>query len=611
MPTAIRQAAAGTSISGSIGDVTTAASNAIEANSQIFIIALAAIAAVALVVGYLTVRKTAAAIWQSHQNARATRAQQRATDTEAAQAARAAAKSAGPLAALGILGSWVSLYGLFGFATDTGELPVVLAIAFCAIFDIAELGCFTLLYLAAGRVSRWTPAMRKTRRMAWGLVAASATMNYLHAPGGFAGAVALAAVPVISAKLFEHGLDRMLEANAGHDEQITPGPVRLIQLLWLHAWAALFARLGLDATSINGQVPAEARIRRAATVLTDLGRRLDAQDEINRLDGARWRKGRAATSVNRARARAQTAIDAAGVATDQAASLSLARHLVARGRAADLARMDVTNPMAVLTLLEELAITPTAEALEAGAHAALADQAAQDALKTAEDAEQRRLAAEQARDQAQADADNARQEQRDAEQERRTAEQARDTATAQAQTARRTAAEEEAAAQAAHEARRNAEHQQRTAEQAAQAARERAEADQAQAQEASEERRATEAALSIARQQVLAAANGEDDPNIAETWKSTDKQQAWQEYQRLAREHSRDPKAPEIHEAIHEAVHIGTVRGWLPEFRRLFLIDVARRSQAAATPPTGLTIHDLTNHNDHGAAQALREPANA
>ncbi len=98
-------------------------------------------------------------------------------------------------------------------------------------------------------------------------------------------------------------------------------------------------------------------------------------------------RDRAEKRVNRATARAQRAIDSAGIADDNIASLSLARNLVARGRVSDLALMDVTDPTAVLALLDELAITPSAEAAHAGARAALAEEAAVRAITKQEAAE--------------------------------------------------------------------------------------------------------------------------------------------------------------------------------------------------------------------------------
>ncbi len=172
-----------------------------------------------------------------------------------------------------MLGAGVSLYGLWGFAADTAQLPLLFRIGFIAVWDVAELTSFFYLYRAARVEGTWTPSMLKTRTMAWRLVAGSAAMNFFHAPGGLLGAITLAAIPVVSAKLVEHGLERMLETNAGKEVLApNPGPVRLVQLCWLHLWSRVFASLGLDAGSADGRVPAEARVRRAAARINDLAR---------------------------------------------------------------------------------------------------------------------------------------------------------------------------------------------------------------------------------------------------------------------------------------------------------------------------------------------------
>ena len=293
---------------------------------------------------------------------------------------------AGPLALLGLGGACVSLYGLYGFARQSADLPLPLAGGFMMIFDVAEITCFMSLYRAAGKSNKWTPSMRRKRRMAWVLVGCSSAMNAAHAPHHWLAELVLAAVPVVSARLIEHELDSRLEANAGADTgSANPGPVRLVQLLWLHLWARIFAKLGLDADSVDGQVPQQTRIKWAANVVAQLGRALDRVDELaddpKVRDGERQKAKRRLESL---RSRAEAAVDAASVADDPAAMLAMTRHLVTRGRVGDLARMDKSAPLAIMALMEELAIVPGAEALEAGARAI--------------QAEQERKAAEEARD---------------------------------------------------------------------------------------------------------------------------------------------------------------------------------------------------------------------
>ncbi|WP_435137760.1 hypothetical protein [Actinacidiphila sp. bgisy144] len=647
----------------------------------------AAVFVTGAVLVYLTVHQAAAALWRARARARAGRRQ---VERETGRAVRSTLADAGPLAVLGACGMAVSLYGLWGFARDTAELPLPLRIAFCAIFDVAELVCFVSLYRAALESKVWTPSMRRTRRMAWTLVAASAAMNAAHAPGGRISMVVLAAVPVVSARLVEHGLDQKLEANAGDEEaEAKPGPVRLVQLGWLHGWARIFAAFGLDAGSVDGQVPAEARIRRAAGLVYELGQALDRCDELAQDPKTKRReRGQAVERVEQLRARAQAAIDSAGVATDTAAALTMARYLVARGRVGDLARMDVTNPMGVLTLLEDLAITPSADAIKAGARAAVAEkaaQAAEDARREAEDARQEaERAAEEARARAAAEAKAAEERTAAAETARTEAEAARARAVAETEAAEERAATAARAAQAAEDARREAEDARQEAERAARTLREdagastealdaaeravreaetarqqaadearrrveearaaslaqrgaedarrraeqraeeaagqlrqlqdaaaaveaahrrqaveldqltaarqtaeqetaeaaaRAQDERAAARQAAEDRRAAETALTAAQAQILALMTGEVEPHTGDEWKSPEKAAGWELYRRTVRESGSEPSATELHQATGEAVHIGTVRSWIGDFRQRLAGEAVEASQ--------------------------------
>ncbi|MEV0012720.1 DUF2637 domain-containing protein, partial [Streptomyces sp. NPDC047973] len=290
-----------------------------------------------------------------------------------AREVRQTVAAAGPLAILGACGMVLSLYGLYGFATENMQLGPVFAIPIMAIFDLAEVTCFVSLYRSASVEQGWTRPMRRTRRMAWGLVAASAAMNAAHAPGNALAMAVFAAVPAISAKLIEFELDKQMAANAeGPGNDGGPGLVRLVQLAYTHAWAGIFARLGFDADSADGLIHQDARLRRAARQIHNLRGALTAQDDI-RPTASTWRKKRARKAVERRQARAELAIDVAGIAGDVPAQLTLARNLVTRGRVADLARMDVRNPQAIMTTLEELAIVPSVKAIEAGAKAAEAE----------------------------------------------------------------------------------------------------------------------------------------------------------------------------------------------------------------------------------------------
>ncbi|WP_328643918.1 hypothetical protein [Streptomyces canus] len=321
-------------------------------------------------------------------------------------AVRKTAAAAGPLAFLGACGMLVSLYGLYGFATVNMQLPVPFAIPFMAIWDIAEATCFVSLYRSALVENRWTRPMRQTRRTAWALVAASAAMNAAHAPGNGIAMAAFAAVPVVSAKLIEHELDKLLAANADEEEeQVTPGFVRLFQVGYVHVWAEIFARLQLDATTRDGIVHQEARIRRAARKVHELGRALDAEAKAKATNEGEGRKAKrdqaralekAGAAVEEARREAESAIDVAQIAGDTPAQLMLARHLTLRGRVDDLARTDKSDPMAMVGLLEDLSIVPSAAAIEEGARAAMAKKERQEAEAARDAALAQQAEAEQA-----------------------------------------------------------------------------------------------------------------------------------------------------------------------------------------------------------------------
>ncbi|MFI9041632.1 hypothetical protein [Streptomyces sp. NPDC053726] len=286
--------------------------------------------------------------------------------------ARQTVAAAGPLAVLGACGMVLSLYGLYGFATVDMELEPYWAIPIMAIFDVAEVTCFVSLYRSAAVESSWTRPMRQTRRMAWLLVAASSAMNAAHAPGNFKATVVFAAVPVVSAKLIEFELDKRMIANAVDDshEGANPGLVRLVQIAYIRAWASVFAALGWDATAKDGLIHHEARIRKSAKKLHQLRSALERKDVAQ---GGR-KEAAATRRVETLKCRAERAIDVAGVAGDTPAQLTLARVFATRGRVVDLAQMDVRDPMAMVRLLEELAIVPSAEAIAAGAAAAEAMQ---------------------------------------------------------------------------------------------------------------------------------------------------------------------------------------------------------------------------------------------
>ncbi|MFE5137859.1 hypothetical protein ACFRDV_09280 [Streptomyces fagopyri] len=290
----------------------------------------------------------------------------------------------GPQAVVALGGVAVSVHGLWGFATDTSALPASLAVGLIAVFDAAEMTLLVMMYRSADPEAGWTPQLRLMHRTAWMLVSFSAAMNAVHAPNWWSRPV-LAAVPALAAWLIELQLrSKLHHLKPGQDDDNgRPGPARLVALLWQHAWAELFALLGLDARTSSSAIARAALVQRAALRVYRL--RLA-------LDGGRPRR------VRRWRRKAQKALDRADVATDRDQALALARRLAALTRADDVATLDYRRPGDVLRLIEDLAVTP---AVERETAATLAEQA-EDARQRASDelgaahSELERVRAEQA-----------------------------------------------------------------------------------------------------------------------------------------------------------------------------------------------------------------------
>ncbi|MFF1323870.1 DUF2637 domain-containing protein [Streptomyces chartreusis] len=300
----------------------------------------------------------------------------------------------GPQAIVALGGVAVSVHGLWGFATQTSGLPTELAVAFISVFDAAEMTLLVMMYRAADPEQGWTRDLRLMHRTAWVLVAFSAAMNAVHAPNWWARPV-LAAVPALAAWLIELQLrSKLHHVKPGQDDDARPGPARLVALLWQHAWAELFALLGLDARTSSSAIARAALVQRAALRVYRL--RLALETGKTRRVGRRRRK-------------AQKALDRADVAVDSDQALALARRLATLTGADTFATLDYRQPEAVLTLIENLAITPAVQRQEAST---LTEQA-QDALQRAEAARQEAEDARQRAEAARQDEQQARQRAQD------------------------------------------------------------------------------------------------------------------------------------------------------------------------------------------------------
>ncbi|MFI9026930.1 hypothetical protein [Streptomyces sp. NPDC053560] len=519
----------------------------------------------------------------------------------------------GPQAVVALGGVAVSVYGLWGFATETVHLPIPLAVAFISVFDAAEMTLLVMLYRTADPEVGWTRELRLMHRTAWTLVGFSGAMNAVHAPNWWARPV-LAAVPALAAWLIELQLRSKLHTpDRDEEEDVRPGPARLVALLWQHAWSGLFALLGLDARTSSSAIARAALAQRAALRVYRLRLALAAPTP----DRARaLRRGQ--RRIVRLRGKAQKALDRADVATDREQSLALVRRLAALTRAEEVARLDYSDTTAVLTLIEDLAVTPGVQRLEAS-------QLAQRAEEERERAEAARQEAERARQEAEAARQRAEEELTAAREELQRVQEATDAARENQDD---TAAEIEAARQRAEAARQEEQTARQRAEGIVAAAREEAGRVQRDAQQAltglrdatTEQRerlqeltglvelaeghaRDSQSQLQQVRQEIQEASLLRDrlrgdlaalDPQAPDAatsgeeqvWKSAAKQEGWEHYlHTLTTSQGREePTAAEL--ADRFGVDGGNARNWLRDFRAARAAQLAARQPRAAAHPT-------------------------
>jgi len=232
----------------------------------------------------------------------------------------------------------ISAQGLAGFARDNmglhGAWPYLLFLA----LDGAAGVCAVLLTRRAARAESGLAP----RLAVWGMVAASASFNFTHAPRRPAAPEAFGLMPVIAAMLFEFTL-RELQLRAGRADR------RLAALRWLHPAERVRVQLRLAA---DDHISAEAATRRvridlAARRLYQLRRALLAQGRAARPEGM------AARRVRLAEHRAHAALIRAGFA-DQATAVQVLRQVQVFTRTQDLARLDYTTAEAAQAAIAAL-----------------------------------------------------------------------------------------------------------------------------------------------------------------------------------------------------------------------------------------------------------------
>ncbi|MCG0065961.1 hypothetical protein L0F81_22135 [Streptomyces tricolor] len=288
----------------------------------------------------------------------------------------------------------VSLYGLWGFATGTLNLPTLFAVGFVSMFDVLELRLFSLMYKSADPSKGWTPQLRLLQATAWGFVAASAIANIAHAPNAIA-APFMALMPIGAAWVIELDLRRALagkEAEERPQQGTKPGPFRLAGLLWRRLWAWGFRKAGLDVNDRADEMVRRARARDAADASYELRKALQEKAQLEAVVGsAPLTRGRGKVSeeqkrldtLNRAlerkiRPKAQAALELADT-QDPEQGLQLMQRMAWLTRADDVALLDYGPDSRAMELLEELNIAANADFVKSRKRAQEADQRAAEA----------------------------------------------------------------------------------------------------------------------------------------------------------------------------------------------------------------------------------------
>ncbi|MEU4199052.1 DUF2637 domain-containing protein [Streptomyces sp. NPDC026294] len=528
----------------------------------------------------------------------------------------------GPQAVVALGGVAVSIHGLWGFATETVHLPEPLAVAFICVFDAAEMVLLVMLYRAADPEVGWTRELRLMHRTAWTLVAFSAAMNAVHAPNWWARPV-LAAVPGLAAWLIELQLRSKLHAaRADEGDDARPGPARLLALLWQHAWAAVFALLGLDARASSSAITRAAQAQRAAQRVYRL--RLALENPAPAVTSSPRALRRSCRRTERLRRRAQSALDRADVGTDTRQGLALAQRMTTLTRAAEVALLDYTDTPRVVKTFEALAVTPAADRITAAAAAREAEDARQRADDARLRAESARQEAEDARQRAEEDLAAARLELARVEGARRTLLEEQEDIAGQTETARQRAADARQDIDAARQraeaivaaAQKEADRTRRDAEQALTEVRAAADEQQraldeltgrtekergrlreyegalrqltTQVQEAALIRDRLRGDLAALAPQAPEAALSGDGP----AFRSEAKEAGWCYYLHTLEtsQGQQEPAAGELAERF--GVDVGNARNWLRDFR------AARAAQLAARPPRAAARTDHQRPDD-------------
>jgi hypothetical protein len=291
-----------------------------------------------------------------------------------------------------------SLYGLWGFARTTLDLPELFALGFVSMFDILELRLFALMYKAADPRKGWTPQLRLLQGTAWSLVAASALANAAHAPNLVASPF-LAVMPVAAAWVIELDLRRALVGKEAEErpQGAKPGPLRLAGLMWRRLWAWGFRKAGLDVTDRADEMVRRARARDAADASYALRKALKEKDKLaDEIASGAVPRGELKLKQKRLKAlehdlekkirpKAQAALEMADT-QDPSQGLQLMQRMAWLTRADDVALLDYGPQSPAMRVLEELNIAANAEFIESAQRAREEDQRAAEAAERAQEA---------------------------------------------------------------------------------------------------------------------------------------------------------------------------------------------------------------------------------
>ena len=241
----------------------------------------------------------------------------------------------------------ISAEGLTGFARSNMELSGAWPYLLFFALDGAAGVCAVLLVRRAVRAESGLAP----RLAVWGLVAASSTFNWTHAPRRPAAAEAFGLMPVIAALLFEFCL-RELRQRTMTDR----ADRKLSTLRWLHPAEAVRVQLRMAA---DEQLSADAATRHvradhAARRLYQLRAVLDAHDQSGTYSAL------AARRIRRAEHRAHGALTRAGFA-EPVIAVAVLRQVQVLTITAALAKLDYHTAAAAQAAIASLIASPAAE----------------------------------------------------------------------------------------------------------------------------------------------------------------------------------------------------------------------------------------------------------